>query len=137
MILYASRTTPNSCHLVLNNVPVLLFIPGDVHITLSVYPTEPVEGDNVTLRCSNISDSRPIYYTPQTQYRWWRNNETTSEVTGHLFIDPITAADHDVVYRCEGQEANSTYTGEDTITLDVTYKIFTRCENFARRVMET
>ncbi len=74
----------------------------------------------MTLTCSNRSDSRPVDYIPQTQYKWWMDNEPTSDVTKHLIIDPITRADHDVEYRCEGQEMDSAETGVDTLALDIT-----------------
>ncbi len=96
-------------------------------------PTTPVEGDSVTLTCSNTSTSLPADYIPLTEYRWWRGGEEiepgdpdyqlTQPGNSRLSISSVSREDHGLEYRCQGREEGSTFTDEARVIMDVRCKM--------------
>ncbi len=101
--------------------PHVMF-PGEPDVTLTVTPPIPVEGQDATLTCSFTSHSLPSDYRPTVHYRWWRDDTETGQDDRELVINPVTSEHHGVVYRCQGQEEDSAYAEDSTVTLDVTRK---------------
>ncbi len=110
----------------------IVFFPGSVSVSVESNPTNPVEGDLVTLTCSNDSSSQPTDHIPLTQYRWWRNGteiepgdsdyQLSQPGNSRLSIRSVSREDHGLEYRCQGQEEGSRFTDESSITMDVKCK---------------
>ncbi len=103
-------------------------------MSTTVSSTEPKEGDNVTLTCSNSSTSLATDYIPLTQYRWWRGGEEiepgdpdyqlSQPGNSRLSISSVSREDHGLEYRCQGREEGFTLTGGDSVTMNVMCKTY-------------
>ncbi len=108
------------------------FFSGGVSVSMESSPTNPVEGDSVTLTCSNTSTSLPADYIPLTQYRWWRDGAEiepgdpdyplSQPGNSRLSISSVSREDHGLEYRCQGREEGSNFTGGVRLTMDVACK---------------
>ncbi len=110
----------------------IVFFAGSLSISIESNPSNPVEGERLTLTCSNTSSSVPLDYIPLTQYIWWRDGEEikpgdpdyplSQPGNSRLSISSVSRENHGLEYRCQGREEGSTFTGEANITMEVECK---------------
>uniref|UniRef100_A0A3Q1H2V9 Ig-like domain-containing protein n=1 Tax=Anabas testudineus TaxID=64144 RepID=A0A3Q1H2V9_ANATE len=78
--------------------------------SVSVSPSEIVEGSSVTLTCS--SDANPA-----ANYTWYKENEESPKASGQIFTITDIRAEHSGNYYCEAQ--NSVGRHNNTLHLTV------------------
>uniref|UniRef100_A0A3Q1GYQ6 B-cell receptor CD22 n=1 Tax=Anabas testudineus TaxID=64144 RepID=A0A3Q1GYQ6_ANATE len=83
--------------------------------SVSVSPSEIVEGSSVTLTCS--SDANPA-----ANYTWYKENEESPKASGQIFTITDIRAEHSGNYYCEVQ--NSVGRHNNTLHLTVAREIF-------------